>query len=151
MNSSLVQSALYLATKAHEGQIRRGWHDYILHPVAVAISAMAHGMSDACVACALLHDVVEDTSVTFVHLEALPWMTEEMLDILHLLTKVKGETSQQHLKRILASDNINAIKLKRLDLEHNSYVHPYDSWDGMEEALYRYKVALEAIEKYLEG
>jgi len=58
MNSSLVQSALYLATKAHQGQIRRGWHDYILHPVAVAISAMAHGMSDACVACALLHDVV---------------------------------------------------------------------------------------------
>lgn len=90
MNSSLVQSALYLATKAHQGQTRRGWHDYILHPVAVAISAMAHGMSDACVACALLHDVVEDTSVTFVHLEALPWMTEEMLDILHLLTKVKG-------------------------------------------------------------
>lgn len=147
--STLIQNALYLAVEAHKGQVRRGWHEYILHPVAVAIEAMSQGMDDVCVACALLHDVVEDTPITFIHLESLTWVTDEMIEILSLLTKAKGENSHDHVTRILKSGNIKAIKLKKLDLEHNSYVHPKDYWEGMGDAIIRYKLAIERINNHL--
>ncbi len=63
MDGVLVEKAMVLALKAHEGQFRKEAPvSYIVHPVRVAILLARYGFSDEVVAGGLVHDVVEDTS-----------------------------------------------------------------------------------------
>ncbi|MCS7035265.1 MAG: RelA/SpoT family protein [Saprospiraceae bacterium] len=60
-----IRNALNLAAEAHRNQTRKTGEPYILHPIAVAqICVEEIGLGPTAVVCALLHDVVEDTSVT---------------------------------------------------------------------------------------
>jgi guanosine-3',5'-bis(diphosphate) 3'-pyrophosphohydrolase len=62
---NLIQAAADLALKAHEGQTRKESKvPYIVHPIAVALILAKYGFSEEVIAAALVHDVVEDTSVT---------------------------------------------------------------------------------------
>src|SRR5579862_9178264 len=53
-----------LAEGAHRGQLRASGESYIEHPLAVAEILAELEMDRATIAAALLHDVVEDTSIT---------------------------------------------------------------------------------------
>ena len=66
-----IEKAINFATKAHAGQFRKGTdRPYILHPIETMIIAMRLSYNDDdLVAAAVLHDVVEDTSVTLNRLE----------------------------------------------------------------------------------
>lgn len=58
----LIYRALEVAYDAHKGQNRKSGEPYITHPIAVAeIIANEIGFGAQSVACALLHDVVEDS------------------------------------------------------------------------------------------
>jgi guanosine-3',5'-bis(diphosphate) 3'-pyrophosphohydrolase len=64
--SELVKAALETARQAHAGQTRRGSADgvpYISHPLAVAEHLVEHRFSEEVLAAALLHDVVEKSSI----------------------------------------------------------------------------------------
>jgi len=65
-------TALALATEAHQGQIRKGTHNalglplpYITHPVAVATLVQRYGGGEEQIIAALLHDVLEDGGPTW--------------------------------------------------------------------------------------
>jgi (p)ppGpp synthase/HD superfamily hydrolase len=64
-----LNDVLAFANKAHSGQKRKyTGEDYIVHPMRVALAGIyagGHTANRTAVAAALLHDVVEDTSVTF--------------------------------------------------------------------------------------
>ncbi len=61
----LVDRAIGFAARAHQGQQRKtGDVPYIAHPVAVAMILQRMDCAETIVAAGLLHDVVEDTSVT---------------------------------------------------------------------------------------
>ena len=64
-----LNDVLAFANKAHAGQKRKyTGEDYIIHPMRVAFAGIYAGGCTAkrtAVAAALLHDVIEDTSVTF--------------------------------------------------------------------------------------
>lgn len=65
-SDDLVQRALILATKAHEGQTRRfDGAPYINHPKQVADIVMKATNDNEMIAAALCHDTLEDTSVTY--------------------------------------------------------------------------------------
>lgn len=54
-------SALELARRAHDGQLRKGTRiPYLSHPLAVAALALEHGADEGEAIAALLHDAVED-------------------------------------------------------------------------------------------
>ena len=86
MNDWSTLDVLKFATEAHAGQSRKyTGDDYIVHPMAVAELVRKHGGDKVQVAVALLHDTVEDTSVTNVdiaHLYGAPvarlvyWLTD---------------------------------------------------------------------------
>lgn len=58
---NLFEEAILYASKAHEGQYRKGTQTpYISHPLAVASVVMENGGTDEAVLGALLHDVAED-------------------------------------------------------------------------------------------
>jgi (p)ppGpp synthase/HD superfamily hydrolase len=66
--SDLVERTYRFALAAHEGERSRG-ETRIDHPLAVARLLVLQGADDQLVAAALLHDVLEDTTVTQEELE----------------------------------------------------------------------------------
>jgi (p)ppGpp synthase/HD superfamily hydrolase len=66
--SDLLDRAYHFALAAHEGERSRG-ETRIDHPTAVAKLLVRQGADDRMVAVALLHDVLEDTTVTRRELE----------------------------------------------------------------------------------
>ena len=59
-----VQKAVEMAKKAHEGQLRKTGEPYIVHPLAVKKILEEWGMDEDTVIAGILHDTVEDTSLT---------------------------------------------------------------------------------------
>jgi GTP pyrophosphokinase len=65
----LINRAYVFATHAHAGQMRLSGEHYITHPLAVADILASLGMDESSVITGLLHDTVEDTSVTLADVE----------------------------------------------------------------------------------
>ena len=64
-----VTDALEFATRAHEGQSRKSGEPYIQHPIATALYLANIKLDSVTIAAALLHDVLEDTTVSKDQLE----------------------------------------------------------------------------------
>ena len=84
---------------------------HIYHPIHVAEQM---DTENECII-ALLHDVVEDTNVTFKQLEEV--FSKEIIDILKLLTREENIEYDEYIKRI--KNNSIACKVKIADLTHN--------------------------------
>ena len=94
INTKLTRKAMIIAYNAHIGQVDKAFVPYIYHPIHVA-----EQMEDevTCIA-ALLHDVVEDTEVTFTDLEKE--FPKETIDILRLLTHDKNTDYMEYIEKI---------------------------------------------------
>lgn len=107
----MTNRALRLAADAHRGQTDKAGMPYLLHPFH-----LAEQMTDEISVCvALLHDVVEDSSVTFAQLEQE--FPPEVTGPVRLLTHEKG-TDYLAYVRALRSDPV-ARTVKLADLAHN--------------------------------
>ena len=104
-------TALNIASNAHTGQLDKGGHPYILHPLHVA----SFFTGDLKIM-AILHDVIEDSEVTMGDLESYGF-SKRVLDGVFCLTRSKGEDYARHINRV--AKNPDAIKVKSRDLEHN--------------------------------
>jgi (p)ppGpp synthase/HD superfamily hydrolase len=107
-----------LMRKAHEGQMDKSGRPYYLHPMRVAMRLMqCSGVERHA---ALLHDVVEDTSVTLSDLRVLGY-SEEIVELVDLLSRRKdqGETHRQYIERIVSSGNRGALRVKLADVYDN--------------------------------
>ncbi|MGE3835993.1 MAG: bifunctional (p)ppGpp synthetase/guanosine-3',5'-bis(diphosphate) 3'-pyrophosphohydrolase, partial [Acidimicrobiia bacterium] len=62
--TAMISRAYADAANAHQGQVRNSGEAYIEHPMAVAKIVADLGLDDVSVAAALLHDAVEDTTLT---------------------------------------------------------------------------------------
>lgn len=103
---STLERAIELAARAHAGQRDKGGHPYILHPLRVmqAVSSQAERIA------AVLHDIVEDTAITFDDLLA-EGFSVEVVDAVRALTKFDGETREQAARRIVRNPIARAVKL----------------------------------------
>ena len=63
-DTALIEQAFQVARVAHADQVRRSGEPYIAHPLGVAMILAGLGLDDVTIAAALLHDAVEDTTVT---------------------------------------------------------------------------------------
>ena len=67
---NVIEKALQVASKAHLNQYRKHTNiPYIIHPVAVGMILMKAGYSDDIVAAGILHDTVEDTSLSLAEID----------------------------------------------------------------------------------
>ena len=109
----MLELALSIATEAHGGQFDKAGIDYIEHPIFVASQVDSEEEK----AVALLHDVIEDSSVTAEELlnAGLP---ETVVTAVQILSKKKGQDYQTYLKTVKSNPLARAVKLA--DLKHNS-------------------------------
>ncbi len=106
-----LETALKIAVEAHFGQRDKGGRPYIFHPLRVA----GRCTGKAKVA-ALLHDTVEDTSVTFEELAA-QGIDEEVIAALRLLTHDKSVPYLDYVRKV--KENPIAREVKMSDLQDN--------------------------------
>jgi len=109
----LTKKALCVAFDAHNGQTDKDGLPYIHHPLHLA----AQMDTENEIVVALLHDVVEDTALTFSELESERF-PQQVISALKLLTHENGGDYFEYVRSI-KSDPI-AVKVKRADLLHNS-------------------------------
>lgn len=66
----LIYKAINTAIKAHENQLRKLDNDlYVVHPLEVGVILAKHNMPDDVIVSGILHDTVEDTSMTLEDIE----------------------------------------------------------------------------------
>jgi len=111
----MLDKAIHLATNAHHGQFDKGGKPYILHPLRVMSFLKTDDEELQCIA--LLHDVVEDTDVTYSDLGAAG-MSLRVIEGVQALTKQKGYSYETYKQQVMA--NRDAMMVKMADLRHNT-------------------------------
>ena len=111
---NLMYKSLEIITKLFNDKTDKGGLPYVIHLLKV-YSGVSDYMEKVC---ALLHDVVEDTDVTYDDLKDVGYQ-DEIINILQILTKLKGEDYRKYIDRIIKSENIHAMNIKLADLHHN--------------------------------
>ncbi len=119
----MLNKAIQIATEAHKDQFDKAGKPYILHPLRV----MLHCENEAEQICAILHDVVEDSDVTFDDLRSHGF-SEEIISALDCLTKRDGESYNDFISRVLANELASRVKLADLrdNMDLTRIAHPND-------------------------
>ena len=108
-----LERAIAIAAAAHEGQVDKAGAPYILHPLRMMLAVA----TPAARMVAVLHDVVEDTSVTLEQLreEGFPDSVVEAVDA---LTKRDSENYEAFIRRVAPIPIAREVKLA--DLRDNA-------------------------------
>lgn len=118
----LTKKAIRIAFDAHKEQTDKTGLPYIHHPFH-----LAEQMTDEYSTCvALLHDVVEDTDITFEQLEA-EGFPPEVMDALRLMTHDDAVPYMDYVAALKPNPIARAVKLA--DLAHNSDMTRLDTVD----------------------
>lgn len=113
LGQGTLERAIEIAARTHAGQSDKGGAPYILHPLRVMLR-VAPGAQQIV---AVLHDVVEDSEVTFEDLER-EGFSAEVISGLRAVTKVAGESYEDFVARAALDPVGKAVKLA--DLMENS-------------------------------
>lgn len=140
--NELLERAIKLAQKYHEGQFDKGGQPYIDHPLRVMNGV--ESIDEKVVA--VLHDVLEDCDVSKEKLieEGIPYYLVEKLEI---LCKGKNENYFDYIERIKVDPL--AIKVKLSDLKDNMNLERLKEVTEKDiKRLEKYKKAKEILEAY---
>ena len=121
----LIREAYELAVDSHSMQRRKSGEPYVLHPLEVArICVTEIGLGPTAVACAILHDVVEDTEVTLEEIDEQ--FGPKVSRIVDGLTKLDGlynvESPQaENFKKVISTlvEDVRVVLIKMADRMHN--------------------------------
>lgn len=124
---SIIEKAYKVAKEAHKDQKRKSGEPYIIHPLSVAIILADLEMDKESIAAGLLHDVVEDTSITREQLASE--FSEEIAELVDGVTKLgqvpldadKVEVQAENLRKMFLAmaKDIRVIIIKLADRLHN--------------------------------
>ncbi|MDQ3225176.1 MAG: RelA/SpoT family protein, partial [Chloroflexota bacterium] len=134
-NLDVILRAASLAVEAHGTDIRKSGELYVLHPIAVATILAKIQLDVETIAGALLHDVIEDTSIPLARIEAefgvrvarlvdgatklgrIPWTAD---DDETAGSREKTQQAENLRKMFLAMvDDIGVVLIKIADRLHN--------------------------------
>jgi (p)ppGpp synthase/HD superfamily hydrolase len=118
-----LERALQIALTAHAGQRHKDGAPYILHPLRVMFAVDG----EAARIVALLHDVLEDSSVTREDL-LREGFTNDVVEAVELLTKKDQVPEGEYLAGIAGNSLAREVKLA--DLRDNSRLEALAQLDG---------------------
>jgi (p)ppGpp synthase/HD superfamily hydrolase len=106
----MLDKAIQLACKVHDGQKDLAGKPYILHPLRV----MMKMKTELEMVVAVLHDVIEDGHSKEFYLAGFP---NNVVIAVYALSRGKKETYEDYIKRV--SKHKLATKIKHADLDDN--------------------------------
>ncbi len=125
-DEDLINKAYVFAMKAHGSQKRASGDPYFSHPVEVAYNLTRYKLDTSSIVTALLHDTVEDTSVTLDEIEqSFGPEIRALVDGVTKLSKLEGKSenlkqAENFRKLLLAmSEDIRVLLVKLADRLHN--------------------------------
>ena len=122
----IVRKAYEFSVKHHEGQTRASGEPYVVHPLETALVLAEMKLDPVAVAAGLLHDSVEDTSVTTVDIRKE--FGEQVAHIVEGVTKIgkidfasQEERQAENLRKMVLAmvDDIRVVLIKLADRLHN--------------------------------
>src|ERR1700675_3202594 len=123
---TIVKKAYDYSLKNHEGQSRASGEPYLVHPLEVALVLAEMKMDPVAVAAGLLHDSVEDTSVTIVDIrkefgEQVAHIVEGVTKISKIDFATREEQQAENLRKMMLAmvDDIRVVLIKLADRLHN--------------------------------
>lgn len=125
---SLIEKAYQVATDAHKDQVRKSGEPYIIHPLYVAIILADLEMDKETITAGILHDVVEDTIMTYDDVKNQ--FGEDVANLVDGVTKLnrleyagrdKLEEQAENLRKMFLAmaKDIRVIMIKLADRLHN--------------------------------
>jgi guanosine-3',5'-bis(diphosphate) 3'-pyrophosphohydrolase len=122
----LVRKAYEYSQKNHAGQMRASGEPYLVHPLGVAQVLAEMKMDAVAIAAGLLHDSVEDTSVTIVDIrkefgEQVAHIVEGVTKISQIDFATREEQQAENLRKMMLAmvDDIRVVLIKLADRLHN--------------------------------
>src|SRR5881398_1610015 len=122
----LIRKAYEFSQKYHAGQTRASGEPYLAHPVEVALVLAEMKMDAVAVAAGLLHDSVEDTTVTIVDIrkefgEQVAHIVEGVTKISRIDFSSREEQQAENLRKMMLAmvEDIRVVLIKLADRLHN--------------------------------
>ena len=121
-----IKAAFTMARQAHEGQMRSSGDPYISHPIEVAIILVGLGMDSDTIIGGILHDVVEDTSITLEDIQKR--FGGDVADLVDGVTKLanipyssRAEQQAENVRKMLLAmaKDVRVVIIKLADRLHN--------------------------------
>ncbi len=101
-----LERAIEIAATAHAGQLDRSGQPYVLHPLRVMLAVNSEHERMA----AVLHDVVEDSAITYDHLMREGFPTE-VVEAVRALTRAKGGSRIDAARKAVRNPIARLVKL----------------------------------------
>ena len=125
-NFELLDRAYEYACDAHRGQSRVSGGPYIAHPLHVAMILAGLELDITSIVAGLLHDVVEDTSITLEDLsdqfgESIAQIVDGVTKLENIPYTTKEEQQAENIRKMILamSKDIRVILIKLADRLHN--------------------------------
>jgi len=146
---TIVKKAYDYSLKHHEGQTRASGEPYLVHPLEVALVLAEMKMDPVAISAGLLHDSVEDTSVTIVDIrkefgEQVAHIVEGVTKISKIDFATREEQQAENLRKMMLAmvDDIRVVLIKLADRLHNMRTLEHLQPDR------QHKIAEETLEIY---
>ncbi|WP_435924511.1 RelA/SpoT family protein [Paenibacillus sp. DYY-L-2] len=138
-----IRRAYDFAEQAHHGQLRKSGEPYILHPLAVAEIVVNMQMDSLSIIAALLHDVVEDTTVSLKEIEEhfgqdCAMLVDGLTKLERIKFRSKEEQQNENYRKmfIAMAQDIRVIVIKLADRLHNMRTLKYQSEESQRRIAY---------------
>src|SRR5438045_7106465 len=122
----IIRKAYDFSLKHHEGQSRASGEPYLVHPLEVALVLAEMKMDPVAIAAGLLHDSVEDTSVTIVDIrkefgEQVAHIVEGVTKISKIAFTTREEQQAENIRKMMLAmvDDIRVVLIKLADRLHH--------------------------------
>jgi guanosine-3',5'-bis(diphosphate) 3'-pyrophosphohydrolase len=146
---TIVKKAYDYSLKHHDGQTRASGEPYLVHPLEVALVLAEMKMDPVAIAAGLLHDSVEDTSVTIADIrkefgEQVAHIVEGVTKISKIDFATREEQQAENLRKMMLAmvDDIRVVLIKLADRLHNMRTLEHLQPDR------QHKIAEETLEIY---
>ena len=122
----LIKKAYYFGEVNHRGQKRNSGEDYFIHPIAVAKTLSNMKLDDQTICSGLMHDVLEDTSVTYDQMEKefgheITFLVDGVTKLKNLNYSSREEKQAENIRKMVMamSNDVRVVLIKLADRLHN--------------------------------